>query len=1012
MPTNIQNPFTTLPIWEHFLEITKELPDERTMVAKHIEYALPLLERIPLAFPFYTLHNSQHQYNILHLIGEIMGPRLQELTCLETAMVILSALYHDIGMVYSPADLEKIISEPEFHDFLVENTSANLQFEENGKKPTEGLINWYCRWAHAKRVWPFLQQVDASIPIVWEGVPFRDELGNICESHNEPVDAIKNDDSKFSNSFLGKCDLKFCALLLRLGDILDFDDTRSPRGLYEFLGLDKAKRTGEMISNEEWRKHMSAKGFTIDRTGKRPGLRFIAVPEHPKVEVGIRDFLKIIENELNACAKLLHFCSPRWSGFELPEEINLEGIKSKNYRSGNYHFSLAENDVMKLLTGEGIYNDDYIFLRELLQNAIDTSRHREFRERLTTAGFQASPIVVSNFTDQEGYQWIRIDDFGMGMTLEIIEKHLLKKGQSYYNSDSFKLEKLAIKEKVNADFVPISRFGIGLLSCFIAGDKIEINTVHKYDLQNPYRLSVEGRNGFFTLQSKKERHTPPPMPAEYGPETGFRQQAGTSIAVRITTNKEYEGFDVKRHLEKYLMAPPVPVKYDGVQVGGDFELLTNGPWATAQSFDLAEEFVERVRTLTDLPFEKGIKVSILPISLTNDALSPNIKGQLVITYIDINGQELGSDEKISFTLESHEEKQMKVRCTRRIQEGSNSTERQETLDVSSLLQHLQIPKEITSYPYYYNPYHLNSLRFSHNGIMIPSESELFALNRGLINNHVRSWGHMNNFNFICTGLIYFQDELLPKLTVSRNEVREMTYPTIAHMLSAMRALNGLLYVEPKLDQYHFFDKLERDVSYTSGDIKQSRFYDDNRNFWNDRIEVSTVEGTLSIRELKDKSPQRLQVYVASHSSRFYQTLVNYVLEENFDIEAEDYEEDGYRHMRYFISKRSMPLPEMVLGFDPLTFVDISNSSLLKLAKNINVNHKFVKWYAAAYPILKAEYFHYSKQLIYGLYGNYGSIRPDTQKINRILEKLRSILPPDLSPPKDIELSLDDFGIKD
>lgn len=1012
MPNNILNPFATLPVWKHFLEVTKDQPDEQSMVIKHIEHALPLLERISLAFPFYTLHNSQHQYNILHLIGEILGPRLNELTGLETAMIILSAVYHDIGMVYSPADLQKIVTEPEFLDFLSENTSANLQFEENGKQPTEELINWYCRWAHAKRVWPFLQQADERIPIVWEGVPFRDELGNVCESHNEPVDVIKNDDLKFSYSFLGKCDLKFCALLLRLGDILDFDDTRSPRGLYEFLGLDKAKRTGEVISNEEWRKHMSAKGFAIDRTGKRPGLRFIAVPEHPKVEVGIRDFLKIIENELNACARLLHFCSPRWSDFELPEEMNLEGIKSKNYRSGNYHFSLAENDVMKLLTGEGIYNDDYIFLRELLQNAIDTSRHREFRERLTTAGFQASPIVVSNFTDQEGYQWIRIDDFGMGMTLDIIEKHLLKKGQSYYNSDSFKLEKLAIKEKVNADFVPISRFGIGLLSCFIAGDKIEISTVHKDDLQNPYRLSVEGRNGFFTLQSKKERHTPAPMPAEYGPENGFRQQAGTSIAVRITTNKEYDGFDVKRHLERYLMAPPVPVKYDGVQVGGDFELLTKEPWVTAQSFELAEEFVERVRTLTGLSFEKGIKVSILPISLTKDALSPNIKGQLVITYIDVNGQELGSDEKISFTLESHEENQMKVRCTRRIDQGSNSKENQETLDVSSLLEHLKIPKEITSYPNNYNPYHLNSLRFSHNGIMIPSESDQFALNRGLINNHVRSWGRMSNFNFICTGLIYFQDELLPKLTVSRNEVLEMTYPTIAHLLSSMRAMNGLLYAEPLVDRYHFFDQLERDVKYTSGNIKQSRFYEDNKDFWNDNVSVGTAEETLTIRELIDKSPLRLQVYLGSHSSPFYQTLVNYVLEENFDIELEDCEEDGYRYKRFFLSKKTKSSAEMILGFEPLTFVNISNSSHVKFDSNINVNHRFVKWYATAYPILNAEYFHYSKQLIYGMYGNYGSIRPDIQKINRILEKLRSILPQDLRPPKEIDLSLDDFGIQD
>ncbi|WP_342330782.1 hypothetical protein [Pedobacter sp. FW305-3-2-15-E-R2A2] len=1011
MPTAIQNPFIDLPIWEHFLKTTENETDNRQMVINHIGHALPLLERIIVAYPSFTLHNAQHQHNILRLIGEILGIRLQGLSGLETAILILSAVYHDIGMVYKPEELKTVSLEPEFEEFLFINTAAKLQFEEDGKQATESLIGWYCRWMHAKRVWPFLQDVDSTIPFVWDKVPFKVELGNVCESHNSSIEYIKNNDDKFSVTFLGKCDLKFCALLLRIGDILDFDDTRTPLSLYEYLGLDKSNKADDQISDKEWRQHMSAKGFTVEREHGRTRLRFIAVPEHPKVEVGIRSFLKIIETELNACARLLRFCSDEWVHFELPDEINLEGIKSKNYRSGNYHFSLAEDDVMKLLTGEGIYNDDFIFLRELLQNAIDTSRHREFRERLVDSTFHASPIIVSNFTDDEGYQWIRIDDYGMGMNLEIIEKHLLKKGKSYYNSDAFKLEKLAIREKIHADFVPISRFGIGLLSCFIAGDKIEISTVHKDEPNNPYRLSVEGRNGFFMLQSKKEHDTPAPMPAENKPEKDYRKKPGTSIAVRIVTNKEYEGFDVKALLERYLMAPPVPVEYDGTAIGGDFKELMDTPWATAQSFELNEEYVNKVRTLTELPLESGIKISILPISLTQDALSSNIKGQLIITYIDIPEHPLLRDDNIRFTLDSQNRK-IEVQCVKTKKKDGKTFDERETEDVSFLFDHLKIPDVVTLNPYSFHPYHLNVLRFSHNGIRIPEDTKTLALNRGGINSYQLNWGHLSNFNFICSGVVYFQDELLPNLTVSRNEIREMTFPTVAHLLVALRSLNRLIYDNPEQHQFNFFERLEHDVEFTSGIIEKSRFYESHREFWNQEIKIHTGDGVLSVDELIEKSPNDLEIFNNYHSSAFYRNLIKYILESNFDISVAYFHEEGSDVKRFYLSTKSTVNSVIVEGFEPQTFMRFKNHSSLLPGKEVNIDHPYTKWYASAYPLLTKEYFHYSMQLIHGLFGSWESNKPEIEKINRILDKLRKVLPEDLRPLKEINLKRDDFQRKE
>jgi len=87
--------------------------------------------------------------------------------------------------------------------------------------------------------------------------------------------------------------------------------------------------------------------------------------------------------------------------------------------------------------GEHLYDDRYAFVRELLQNALDASRHREFHERAAgNTAFTCDPIRVSTWKDKDGYHWVRIDDYGMGMTERIINEYLLKVGQSYYKSSS------------------------------------------------------------------------------------------------------------------------------------------------------------------------------------------------------------------------------------------------------------------------------------------------------------------------------------------------------------------------------------------------------------------------------------------------------------------------------------------------------------------------------------------------------------------------------------------------
>ena len=1011
----IQDPgtqyFSNLPLWDHFILKTVNEPANQKMVIDHINYAMPLLDHFIVAFPKYTLHNRLHQQNIIRLMGELLDRKLNELSGLESAMLILSAIYHDIGMVFSTTELDNVGSEPDFEIFLKENPKARLQFEEAKKTFSSEIVEWYCRWTHGKRVWIYLNKVDIDIPFLWDDMPFKRELGNVCQSHTESVEHIKRHEENFKTDFLLKCDLTFCSLLLRLSDIMDFDNSRTPKSVYEYLELDKARKGTDAVSDEEWHKHLSSRGFKFDRSKGKTKLLFFAVPEQPKVEINIRKFLGAVEGELHACSKLIKYCSIKWQHLDIPIEINLDNIISKNYKSGNYHFSLSEDSIMTLLTGEGLYDDQYIFLRELLQNALDTSRHREFREKIANTNFKAAAIEVSFFTDRDGYQWFRIDDFGMGMNQEIIQNHLLKKGESYYNSDKFKLERLQIQENEHTDFVPISRFGIGLLSCFMVGDKIEINTMHNDEPNNAYRLSLEGRNGFFMMQTKKDHHQPLPMPSQYPENSAYRTDSGTSIAVRITTNKEFDGFDAQKQLESYLLSAPITVKFNGTKLGGDFEELLINPWTTESSHDLSKDFVNKVEGMTGLSFPKGIQVETYPINITADSLSPKLKGQIVIMTINAQPVEWPKTgvPNTAFRLEEANGK-LVIYCNYSSMDDGIKKEEYQSEDISVVMDAIKVPSKMIQTNFFHNDrYSFQGVVLSHNGIKINDNLRKFDLNRYLINQESSYRGSSNNYNFIYTGILYFQDELLPDLTISRNNIKSLSFNIIAQVLTATRGVERLVLFNEERYRFNFFEKIEWDAEMTTVIISKSKFYEENREFWDKYILLNTAAGKISISDLKLKVNQKTAFYIINYSSRFYSNLVKYVIEQNFDVSVKFVKNDAVIINEFYLHPKKTTLPVSSKGFEPLVFIFYDNTSgSLLLNKQINKQHPFIKWYSIAYKLLESDYFYYSRQLIYGLFGSYASFAPEIKMINNILERLRQILPEDLRPPLVITLSEKDF----
>jgi hypothetical protein len=999
--------FKRLPIWK--VMETKAGAEGNTLVLRHADYILPLMEGFVNTFPTYTLHNREHIYNVIRIMGDLLAERVDQLSGLEAMILILSAIYHDYGMVYSEDERAKITGYEDFNlEFLQSIPAARLMFERGDKKVSKELAEWYCRWAHARRVWRKLDETEAICGLLeFTKVPFRIQLGNVCESHNEPVENIRVDDKRFDPAFLGECDLRFCALLLRLADILDFDNSRSPQSVYDFLDLANPKNYSEQISKDEWNKHMASHGFRFEKKANSNPLLFIAIPPHPYIEQGILSFLNLIDSELAGALRVTGLCSDKWKLFPFPEKIDRSQIKSSNYLSGKFRFTLSEDKILDLLTGDDLYGDDFVFIREILQNAIDTVRHRVFIEKISNAEYQAKPIMVTFFQDNQGFFWFRVDDEGMGMDMNIIKSHLLNKGNSYYNSDLFKLEKLTIKEKIKDDFTPISRFGIGLLSCFMTCDKIEINTCYAYPHKGKLeknRMSIEGRSGFMIVQSENEHHKPEKMPSQGGLETGYRQNPGTSIACRIKTSREFYGLSIKDQLDRYLLAPEIPVMFEGKAVGGDRDVLVNKPWCKYSLTALPDEFVAKCSTLLNINIE-SIAIEVLPIDITKDSGTDKLTGQMVLVIPRIKANGLSSYYNLGDNFRISEKN---FRCYKKIKDGNGrEVETEENYPINDIIDSINIPEDL--YPPFLQHGSFQYPRISHNGIVVHDDDHRLVL-------HLKKFDHFKEHFprhqsiYLSTGLFCFKDSLLPDVVVSRNIVRKFGEEIVANVLYATRSL--LEYNQVDNSYFNYFSDLDssfsEDNNYSTGLFDRTKLYERDPDFWNNLPCAYTKGGLVSINELKAAiSKEKVEFSAINFESKFYHYFSRYLIQRNFDI-SYIFNKEGY-HLQGTPRNISEGIAENLSFFRPMKYISCIDESKVSLtATSFNLNHRLMRWFLANATLINKEYHYLGAQVGHIILNGNDSIKNRIVAVNDILNRFRTILPEGLRPTEDLDLTEDDF----
>ncbi len=197
----------------------------------------------------------------------------------------------------------------------------------------------------------------------------------------------------------------------------------------------------------------------------------MSVGPHPHLQATVRVILHCSEAEVHRALKryerslqrllsgLNRLVRPRF----LFTAVHFE-ILPIGYQPIDLKFSVDTSSALQLFMGNTLYSDRRVFLRELIQNAVDACNMRKLFEPDYT------PAISVDFNPD--ISEIKVRDNGIGMSKQWIEKYFLNIGLSFYQSD----EIMRINRDADIEFSFISRFGIGFLSCFLVAEKVVVKT--------------------------------------------------------------------------------------------------------------------------------------------------------------------------------------------------------------------------------------------------------------------------------------------------------------------------------------------------------------------------------------------------------------------------------------------------------------------------------------------------------------------------------------------------------
>lgn len=467
----------------------------------------------------YDKHDASHSKAVLEIIEKLLQEQhIEELTLLEAMVLRFCCYFHDTGMIlpaFCKPLLEQVEKDPkaepkdglmkwlkaggndfdsrkalfllpgkrdQYHDFLIRELVAYRDFRLGLEERPEDILpedhiqltrHHHLRRHHGERSKTYAANLGRFFAEVIHGseAELAEVIGDVCAAHGWEIEKVRKLPAKkelFLNCTELSCNVRYLAMLLRLGDLLHFGPERASKTLY------LERRTMNPESDLHWLAKQGTRGYVISPAPSGGvNIAYHGSFDKPNEYYFVQGHLSWVDEELN-CYEAFRRQMEKASGDQrydlgLPEKVNGDHMTARGFTPNrDFKFRLEHRNIIELLMGARLYRDEFMCLRELYQNALDACRCM----RAERPG-QETEIEFGLDEDDDG-KYLYCRDQGTGMTMDIIKNYLLRIGNSYYKSDEFRRKNAHWGDAV----APVSEFGIGLLSCYMIADRIDVITRH------------------------------------------------------------------------------------------------------------------------------------------------------------------------------------------------------------------------------------------------------------------------------------------------------------------------------------------------------------------------------------------------------------------------------------------------------------------------------------------------------------------------------------------------------
>jgi len=311
-------------------------------------------------------------------------------------------------------------------------------------------------------------------------VKAKDLVGLIARSHGKDlricVDYIESKYGKESRRCPFGIHATYLMILLRISDYIQIDNQR----IYKTIL--KSKTFSSPVSKREHYAHLSIEDIDFKYQDDPERIFVTAFPEESKMFLKLKKLLKDIQYEFDISWAVLGELygnshendKPKIKYRRITSNLDTKSFtQQQNYVADSFLFK-TNDDIIKLLVAP-LYGDDISFgVRELLQNSIDACKEKEFiYEQEKVKNYIPSVLIKVEKAD-DGETYFEITDNGLGMDIDIIKNYFLSAGASYRKS--LEWQKDFLNEDGTAKIRRSGRFGVGILSAFLIGKEINIQT--------------------------------------------------------------------------------------------------------------------------------------------------------------------------------------------------------------------------------------------------------------------------------------------------------------------------------------------------------------------------------------------------------------------------------------------------------------------------------------------------------------------------------------------------------